>query len=450
MRLGLKLTLSFLVVGLAGVALVALLASRSTQREFQRFIFDEYRGGFVDQLAAYYIDHQGWAGIGSMDPAAPAVPFSQGRGGPPGAPLTVADAQGFIILPSFGYSAGQALSAEELAAAEPIEIDGQVVGWVVGGSERLGASPAEQAFVDRIQRILVQGAVGAAALSLLLGIVLARALTHPIRALTAATQDVAQGKFDQKVSVNSKDELGQLAASFNQMSAELARAQALRRQMTVDIAHELRTPISIVLGHTEAVHDGVLPLTPETFEVVHDEALRLERLVEDLRTLSRADAGELSLALAPTPPSSLVVEAAKAYQPQAEQKGIDLQVALEGDLPLISVDSGRMAQVLNNLLENALKHTPPGGTIRLSAGCHGRRVLIRVQDTGPGIGAEDLGRVFERLYRADKSRRRDGGSGLGLAIARSIVVGHGGRIWAESEPGQGATIVIELPAGPAQ
>jgi two-component system, OmpR family, sensor histidine kinase BaeS len=447
MRLGLKLTLSFLAVGLAGVALVALLASRSTEREFQQFIFVEYRGGFVDQLATYYASHQGWEGIGQVESFPESMPFAQERGGPPGVPLTVADAQGVVVLPSFGYQAGQQVPADELAAGEPVRVDGQVVGWVVGGHERLPASPAEQAFVGRIRRILVQGAIGAASLSLLLGIVLARALTRPIRALTAATHEVAEGHFDQKVSVGSKDELGQLATSFNQMSAELARVQGLRRQMTADIAHELRTPISIVLGHAEAVHEGVLPLTTETFEVIRDEALRLERMVEDLRTLSRADAGELTLSPAPTAPLSLLQQAAKAYRPQAEQKHIDLQIEVEAEVPEVAVDRGRMAQVLDNLLDNALRHTPGGGAIHLSAAARGDVVRIRVQDTGPGIAPDDLARVFERLYRADKSRQRDGGTGLGLAIARSIVVGHGGRIWAESEPGQGTTIVIDLPRG---
>ncbi len=447
MRLGPKLTLSFLAVGLAGVALVALLASRNTEREFQQFIFNEYRGSLVDQLTAYYTAHQGWVGVAAMEPFPQTVPFSRERGGPPGVPLTVTDARGVVVLPSFGFSAGQVLSTGDLAGGEPVNVDGQVVGWVVGGRERLGASPAEVAFVDRIRRILVQGALGAASLSLLLGVVLARALTRPIRALTAATHEVAEGHFDQKVSVRSRDELGQLAYSFNQMSAELARLQGLRRQMTADIAHELRTPISIVLGHTEAVHDGVLPLTTETFEVIRDEALRLERLVEDLRTLSRADAGELTLAPAPTSPVALLQQAAKAYRPQTEQKQIELQVAEQGEVPQVSVDPGRMAQVLNNLLDNALRHTPAGGVIRLSAAAHEDSVRIQVQDNGPGIAADDLPRVFERMYRADKARQREAGSGLGLAIARSIVVGHGGRIWAESEPGHGATIVIELPRG---
>jgi signal transduction histidine kinase len=296
--------------------------------------------------------------------------------------------------------------------------------------------------------MLIEGALGAVALSLILGAVLARALTRPIRDLTTATTGVAAGDFEQKVPIRSDDELGELARSFNLMSTELARSLALRRQMTADIAHELRTPISIVLGHTEAIHDGVLPMTTETFEVIRDEALRLERLVEDLRTLSLADGGEMTLTPEPTAPLALLVQASKAYRPQAEQKDITLTFEADPGLPEVMVDPDRMAQVLGNLIENSLRHTPPGGRVRLAATESQGAVRIRVEDSGPGIDPEDLPRVFERLYRTDKSRQRDsGGSGLGLAIARSIVVGHGGKIWAESEPVAGATFVLDLPIG---
>jgi signal transduction histidine kinase len=322
---------------------------------------------------------------------------------------------------------------------------------VVRENQPLPPSPAEQDFVSRIRRMLVEGALGAVGLSLILGAVLARALSRPIRDLTTATRGVANGDFEQKVPIRSDDELGELAQSFNLMSAELARSLALRRQMTADIAHELRTPISIVLGHAEAIHDGVLPITTEIFEVIRDEALRLERLVEDLRTLSLADGGEMTLTPEPTAPLALLVQASKAHRPQAEQKDIVLTSEADPGLPEVMVDPDRMAQVLGNLIENSLRHTPSGGRVRLAATEAEGAVRIRVEDTGPGIDKEDLPRVFERLYRTDKSRQRDGaGSGLGLAIARSIVVGHGGKIWAESEPGAGATIIIELPVGVEQ
>jgi signal transduction histidine kinase len=451
MRLGLKLTLSFLAVGLAGVALIALLASRNTQREFEDFVFNQYRSGYSEQLADYYESQGSWAGVESLPPLREVFPAELGREPRPGGSLTVTDAAGVVLIPGFGRERGEVVGAGQLSGGEPIRVDGETVGWVVRETQPLPPSPAERDFVNRIRRMLVEGALGAVGLSLILGAVLARALSRPIRDLTTATRGVANGNFEQKVPIRSDDELGELAQSFNLMSAELARSLALRRQMTADIAHELRTPISIVLGHAEAIHDGVLPITTEIFEVIRDEALRLERLVEDLRTLSLADGGEMTLTPEPTAPLALLVQASKAHRPQAEQKDIVLTSEADPGLPEVMVDPDRMAQVLGNLIENSLRHTPSGGRVRLAATEAEGAVRIRVEDTGPGIDKEDLPRVFERLYRTDKSRQRDGaGSGLGLAIARSIVVGHGGKIWAESEPGAGATIIIELPVGVEQ
>src|SRR5690606_37734532 len=220
----------------------------------------------------------------------------------------------------------------------------------------------------------------------------------------------------------------------------------LRRQMTADIAHDLRTPLSLILGHAEALSDGVLPPTPETFDVIHDEARRLNRLVEDLRLLSLAEAGELTLAQRLVPPQSLLERAVVAHAPAAQQKRIALGFDAPSNLPDVLVDPDRMAQVLDNLVGNALRYTPENGRIQLKARQVGTAVQLQVEDSGPGMDAAELAHVFDRFYRGDKSRQRhEGGSGLGLAIARSIVGGHNGRIWAESAPGQGATFIIELP-----
>jgi signal transduction histidine kinase len=217
--------------------------------------------------------------------------------------------------------------------------------------------------------------------------------------------------------------------------------------MTADIAHELRTPLSIILGHTEALRDGVIPSTPETHSLLHDEAVRLNRLVDDLRTLSLADAGELSLNRRPTAPGGLLERAAALHAPRLQQKDITLRTEIAPALPAIDVDPDRMAQVLNNLLDNAARHTPAGGQITCRAAANTLScVHLSISDSGPGIAPADLPFIFERFYRADKSRQHDAnGSGLGLAIAKSIVEAHGGRMWAESQPGSGAAFWIELP-----
>jgi signal transduction histidine kinase len=248
------------------------------------------------------------------------------------------------------------------------------------------------------------------------------------------------------VSVRSKDEIGRLAASFNKMSTDLARSTETRKQMTADIAHELRTPLSLIIGHAEAVHDGILPPTQENFEIIREESLRLDQLVDDLRTLSLADAGELSITRQEVSPQKLLDDLRTTYLHTASQKNVKIQLDVASNIPRLNIDPGRMTQVLTNILDNALKHTPEGGQVKLSAGQVGDNVELSIQDSGPGIEGEDSNHIFERFYRTDSARHRDdGGSGLGLAIARSIVEMHQGQIRAESEPGQGLKIIIRFP-----
>jgi signal transduction histidine kinase len=367
----------------------------------------------------------------------------------PGGGIALTNDHGVIIIPGHGYKHGEQIPQKTLDNAMPVQVDKQVVGWLIATREGFGENPAEALFLNNINRMLVFGAIIALVVSLLLGIFLARTLTRPIREITTATRAVADGDLEQKVPVRSHDELGELATSFNLMSTKLAHSVNIRRQMTADIAHELRTPISVILGHTEAMHDGVLPPSEETFDIIRDEALRLERMVEDLRTLSRADSGELTLTYGLVSAQDLVDQAIKAYRPHARKKDIKLRVEASPDLPEVNIDPDRMAQVLSNLLSNALRYTPQGGDIMISTKHTASDIEIRVHDSGRGIEPEELPNIFDRFYRTDKSRQREsGGSGLGLAIAKSIVEGHGGRIWAESEPGGGTTIVIALPIEP--
>jgi signal transduction histidine kinase len=446
--LSLKLILAFLAVVLVAVALVAVIASQTTAKEFSDFIFDQYQEGYISQLEEYYRSHGEWAGVDAEMSFPGRVPLDGHI--PPGARerggITITDESGKIIIAGSGYQPGDTVSRAEFADASPITVDGQTVGWILSIRMEFGRGPSEALFLNRINQALIFSAIGALFVALVLGIFLARTLTRPLRELTAATRAVAEGDLGLTVPVRSKDELGELTASFNRMSEELNRSTSIRRQMTADIAHELRTPISIILGHADAVHDRVLPPTQETFDVIRDEACRLERLVEDLRTLSMADAGELALTRRPISPNSLLDDAAAAYHPLALEKEIKVHREIAPDLPDVYVDPDRMAQVLGNLLSNALGYTHKGGSVTLAASLLEHEVEIRVQDTGPGIGAEDIQHVFDRFYRADKSRQRDsGGLGLGLAIAKSIVENHGGRIWAESSEDSGTTFIITLP-----
>lgn len=446
MRLGTKLVLAFLSVALAAVLLVAVFATVSTRSEFGRFIFDQYQTAFIDELEAYYERNGTFAGfqlpMGSM------MRGQMGMGGPPerrGDPITVADAHGVVFIPGNRFKIGEVLPPSALKDAFEMQVEGETVGYVLASQEAFRQSQAEQHLVERVNRTVLFASLAAAGLALGLGLLLSRTLTQPIRELTAATKAVAQGDLGQTVEVRSQDELGELALSFNQMSTDLAKAQTLRQQMTADIAHELRTPLSVILGHVDAIEEGVLPPSPETLHVIREETAQLSRLVEDLRVLSRADAGELSLTLVPTTPEELLEKAVLAHRPLAAEKGIELQIDAEDNLPSLSVDPDRMSQVLDNLLSNALRHTPEGGSIRLFARNADRGVELGVVDSGPGISPEVLPHVFDRFYRADTSRGREmGGSGLGLAIARSIVESHKGTIRALSGAGEGATFIIWL------
>ena len=440
-----KLLLAFLVISLFSVVLIVLSARWMTEREFRSYLFDQNRNNIISTLADYYSANGSWDGVENALLVPEGPPFPRGIEGGKRF-FTLVDNSNHVVLAGPGDHIGDLLPQSDIENGIPIEVNGEIVGSMVTRQPTIPVNPAETAFLDRVKQIYFLSAVGVIALALLLAFLLSRTLTRPIRELTAATRAVSTGDLAQEVPVRSRDELGELAASFNQMNAKLAQSLNLRRQMTADIAHELRTPISVILGHAEAVHDGVLTPSLETFEIVRDEASRLEQLVEDLRTLSRADADELPIERQAIAPAKLLEDVCATHNHRAKQKNISLKAQAASDLPEITVDPGRMMQVLSNLLDNAVRYTPEGGQVLLAAQVVEDKLEIRVQDSGPGVAENELDRIFDRFYRSDPSRQRDeSGSGLGLAIARAIVEKQDGRIWAESKPGEGTTIVIHLP-----
>jgi signal transduction histidine kinase len=365
-------------------------------------------------------------------------------------PWIVVDVDGRVVIGGSSFRPGQQLEAGELKDAAPIQVDNRTVGYLVQVRVPASRSPnpsPEEMFLARVTNGIIFSFVVAAAVALFVGILLARTITNPIKALTAATTAVAEGELGRQVEVHSNDEIGDLANSFNTMSRDLSRASQQRRQMTADIAHELRTPLSIILGYTESLRDGVLPPDAETFDILHDEAEHLSRLVQDLRTLSLAETGQLALHRQPIPPLELLQTVAGKYRHQAEMQDVALAVAVAPGLPGFEVDPDRMEQVLGNLVSNALRYTPAYGEIRLTAvQPDPAHIQLAVQDNGEGIPPEALPKIFDRFYKADASRQvADGESGLGLAIARSIVRMHNGTIEAASTVGEGTTFTITLP-----
>ncbi|MDX1437888.1 MAG: ATP-binding protein [Anaerolineales bacterium] len=444
-----KLLLAFMAVIVTGTLLSAAVAQRVTRTVFGEFIFNQAQAELTARMADFYRARGSWAGVERFG-GGPGYQNRPGQGGDPNRSYALLSPDGDVILPGLGLRHGMRAPQEALDEAVPIEVENEQVGLLLlTPRAAFVPSPLAEAFLSRINLALWFGALGAAALALLLGIFLARRLVDPLKEMTAATQAVAQGDLDIQVPVRSQDEVGQLAEAFNRMNSELARARDQRRQMTADIAHDLRTPISIISGYADGLADGVLDPNREMFSIIQDESKRLEVLVEDLRLLSLSDAGELTLNLAPVPPAGIVERAASTYATKSRAKNISLEVDTADGLPDVLVDADRMAQVMGHLLENALRHTPEQGRITLKAQQEerGSGVLLAVQDTGPGIPEEELGHIFDRFYRGDVSRQRtEARSGLGLAIARSLVESQGGKIWAESRPGAGAEMLIRLPA----
>ncbi len=288
--------------------------------------------------------------------------------------------------------------------------------------------------------------IGAITLALILSVLFARSLSKPLREIMTAIQAMARGNLDQQVPVRSQDEIGQVADAFNQMSAELNRANQLRRQMTADIAHELRTPLSVITGYLAALSDGLMQGNPERFRIMHEEAQHLQHLVEDLRVLSLADAGELPLNRQWISPEEMVNLTTTAFSHQAEQQGVGLSDNIDSPLPLLYADPDRIMQVLSNLVSNALRHTPENGSVTISAHTTGKQIVLQVADTGSGIEPQHLPHVFERFYRADSARQQqEDESGLGLAIAKSIIEAHGGSITVSSTAGEGTAFSIMCP-----
>ena len=445
-----RLIMTLILVVVAAVGTMAFFGTLATTRMFTRY--EEHQGGmryrrFETLLTRHYAQNGNWSGVQPLIEQIEQIT---------GERVVLADEEGLVIADSAGKLAGHHVERNWPPPLPPITYHGARVGTLYAGFPGWGESPGSKVFLDPINRTLplIAAAAGLGAVLLILG--LSRRILAPVETLTAAVRRMEAGDLSQRVEIRrfSQDEIGDLARAFNRMADGLARLEELRRNMVTDVAHELRTPLTNIRGYLEALRDGVVEPENHIIDSLYEEAMLLNRLVDDLQELSLAEARQLRLKRQPVALADVVDRVVEAMRPRAEAERVVLQVDLPEDLPLVDVDPQRVRQVLRNLLDNGLTHTEPGGKITITArvarpepgGRSGQWIEVGVRDTGAGIAPDDLSHVFERFYRADKSRSRaTGGTGLGLAIARQLVKAHGGQIGVESEIGRGTQFTFTLP-----
>jgi two-component system sensor histidine kinase BaeS len=462
-----KEMVAFLVVILVAVGTVALVGGRIAESEFRRYTFT--RGGVWNQqisnLAGYFATHGSWEGVQDTLPTFQGR-REQGRGkggqeggqgggqgggdgeGPAWLHYRVADPDGRIVGDTSGPANGEA-SALDLQNGIPIQVEDRVAGYLLPSSKTLATLPLDSfqtQFLSRVDTALWIAALAALTVALVVGGLLFRSIVAPLSRLTVASQTIAAGDLTARAPVQGQDEIAHLAGAFNHMAESLARAEEARQNQTADVAHELRTPLTVLRGALEAMLDGIYPADRDNLMVALTQVQTLTRLVEDLRLLALADSGQLHLHMASLDLRAFLREIVEAHQLQAQEREVNLALKIPSVLPVVQADRDRLAQVMGNLLGNALRYVPPGGNVFVRAVDQGREIAIAVADDGPGIPSEDLPHLFERFWRGDRARRRaTGGSGLGLTITRSLVEAHGGGIWVESAEEQGSTFTFTLP-----
>jgi two-component system sensor histidine kinase BaeS len=450
-----RLVAAFVVVALAAVAVLAtltLLASRSEVADLVATRNVETASAVVAELGAAYEDNgASWSGVDLRTARAVAVAA--------GAVLELQDASGKPVLQvgqgsaKGGSGAGTGNAGQfgrrpqtgvvGAARAYPIAVNGAPVGTAEIRFP-LAEPAAERQVEDALRRTVAIGSVLAGVVALCVGIVVARRVTRPLRQLTAAARSMATGDRTARAGlVSEPGELGELGRAFDTMAETVQREDELRRNLTADVAHELRTPVTIVQGELEALLDGIVVTTPERLSSLNDEVLRLVRIIDDLGTLSAADAAGLRLEREQVDLAEVVANAAAALRPTAEAAGVTLATTLESIR--VEGDAARLDQVARNLIANAVKFTPGGGTITIRVAARDGRAIVEVADTGPGLPDDELPNVFNRFWRGTAARKTSG-SGIGLAVVQELVRAHGGTVSAASPPEGGARFTVELPA----
>ena len=464
-RLWVRLTLAFTLVTVVTLGIVAVLINLRASEAFRLYLSYSEPSRYqplVEMLGSYYVTTGSWDGVSAVLDRAVASPMSMmtnrpgffGGGEDARPQVVLADSKGVVLYDRFQQRTGRRLTKDEAAAAVTIQINGVAVGKLVVAvpvrQDLIG--PLERRFFERVREMLLAGAVIAGLLGTLLGVAVSRTLSAPLQRLALAARAVARRDFGSRVEVGGSREMAEVGQAFNEMTAALDEGERLRRNLMADVAHELRTPLSVVQGNLQAILDDVYPLDKGEICRLYDETRLVSRLVEDLRQLALADAGKLQLNLQPVDLGALIHITCDQLAAVAEVERLTLTVNVPDNLPRVMADSDRVGQVLHNLLANAFRFTSEGGRIDVAAVAGDGAIQVTVADTGKGIAPEELAHVFDRFWKADRARAWNeqgaGGTGLGLSIAQSLLRAQGGKIWAESTVGEGSRFHFTLPRVP--
>ena len=444
-----RLITGFVLVLTLALVSVSLYVGVAAQEETERFQgdFDKLQADRLERLVSqFYSSRRNFAGLQTVIEQA---------GSLYGRRIQLRDLEGRLVADSHERFGVARSLPERHRQILPVLSRGNEIGSLLivpSDIPEVAPNPAVSRLAASVNQSLLWAGLAAGAGGILLISIVSRRILAPIGVLTTAAQRLGRGDLSQRVPTSTRDEFGQLGRTFNSMAEGLESAEQQRRRLVADVAHELRTPLSNIRGYLEAVQDGLLQADKATIDIIYQQVLHLTRLVEDLRLLALAEAGALSMDLSPDSLEDVLRKAVEAIRPRAEAGGLTLSIQFSSELPLVPLDRTRIAQLMGNLLENAISHTPQGGSVTVSAERIGDVARVTVADTGEGISADDLPQVFERFYRVDPSRARTtGGAGLGLTIVKQLVEAHGGVIRAESTQGKGSRFIFDLPlASPSQ
>ncbi len=461
-RLGLagRITISLILIAVISTSLSGIMTLFVTKKQFAGYV-DQYNKVSVrqwsDAVNSYYASQGSLQGVQEIITGLSELGMRKGMGNRhgnnakgmgEGRRLIIADVNEKVMADSEGTLLGQMVDEREIGlTAFPLVIDeDKRIGTLYLVSPlTAGISSLENTFISNITTQVIVTIIMVALLALFLGLLLAREITSPLGELSVAIHQLAQGKLAVKVHPHGDHELASLGRDFNLMAGKLLDQEQNRRRFMSDIAHELRTPLTLLRGRLEALQSGKLENCEELASSLVDEVIRLTRLVKDLETIGLAESGALQLAKEPVEINDLI-ERLTPLRLAMEEDNIHFQVSVDNRVKQVMADANRLLQILINLLSNAMRHTEAGGEISLHIKEERGGIIFSVQDSGTGIQPEHIPYIFDRFYRVDESRNRElGGKGLGLAIARSYVEAHGGRIWVESPPGQGAYFYFSIP-----